>query len=261
MREQKAEIARHAVSVTPKRQPVERGRALLETRCAWPLALKNAAAADDANCMRVCIAIAVAWLLSPLCLPAAAPASPARRSLPFADLEDGQAEAPEAGEADAEGEASDETAGAGDEGAEVELESEEQDLGPSASRTRPGRSGHGRTGHGRGAHGAAAVLSGLELTARARASLRGREPAASAIGFSFVLSAPSRMRATLAARTLGHGRAAWTNLPDSLSSRAPKGRSSESLGGRNRLAPGLYRLTVAPAGGRPHSIYLTVGRR
>lgn len=104
------------------------------------------------------------------------------------------------------------------------------------------------------------VLSQLKLTASATAALRRRMPSASTVGFSFMLSAPAKVRVTLVKQTGKHGHKQWAALPDSLTVSAGKGRVSRSLTGHNKLSPGRYRLTVKPMMGRSRSIYLSARR-
>jgi hypothetical protein len=106
----------------------------------------------------------------------------------------------------------------------------------------------------------ATVLSDLQLTARATAALEHHRPLASAIGFSFTLSAPSEMRVTLVEQTEASGHERWNALPDALTINAGPGHVSRSLTGHNRLSSGRYRLTVKPVTSRSRSIYLSVRR-
>jgi hypothetical protein len=96
------------------------------------------------------------------------------------------------------------------------------------------------------------------LTAKATAALRHGKAPASAVEFSFVLSAPAKLYVTLVEQTSSHGHKSWTMLPDSLTTTAGKGRASGRLTGHNRLSAGRYRLTLKPSSGRSRSIYLTV---
>ncbi|HEX5307916.1 MAG TPA: hypothetical protein VFW38_02425 [Solirubrobacteraceae bacterium] len=155
-------------------------------------------------------------------------------------------ESEEASEAEAEAEPEPGAAG----------ESEEAEDAEAAGTTHAKRHLHG----GGKAHRAVS-LSALELTAKSRAELRVGSPPASAIGFSLSSSARTKLQVTLFVQSVSHGRIAWLALSsDSLTLGAVKGHSSHSLTGHNRLAPGTYRLTVKPAGGASHSIYLTTGR-
>jgi hypothetical protein len=104
------------------------------------------------------------------------------------------------------------------------------------------------------------VLSQLRLTANATTALAHHHPLASAIGFSFTLSAATEVRVTLVRQTSEHGHTDWVVLPDSLSLHAKQGRVSHDLTGHNRLSPGRYRLTLKPADGRSRAIYLNAQR-
>ncbi|HEY3866240.1 MAG TPA: hypothetical protein VGL54_09175 [Solirubrobacteraceae bacterium] len=105
------------------------------------------------------------------------------------------------------------------------------------------------------------VLSDLKLTGRASTMLRHRQPVASAVTFSFTLSAPATVSVTLVKQTDVEGHTRWVPLPNSLTLPAAKGQDHSSLKGHDRLSPGRYRLTVKPAGGRSRSIYLNVNAR
>jgi hypothetical protein len=107
---------------------------------------------------------------------------------------------------------------------------------------------------------ASVVLSHLRLTVQASTALERHRPSASAIGFSFMLSAPSKVRVTLVEQTTVHGHEQWTALPDSLTVNAGLGHVSRNLTGHNRLSPGRYRLTLRPLTGRSRSIYLSARR-
>jgi hypothetical protein len=105
-----------------------------------------------------------------------------------------------------------------------------------------------------------AVLSHLELTANTIAALEHRPLSASAIGFSFYLSAPTKVQVTFVKQSTLHGRKHWTTLPDSFALSLAQGHVARSLTGRNRLSPGRYRLTVKPLGGHSRAIYLSAHR-
>jgi hypothetical protein len=142
------------------------------------------------------------------------------------------------------------------EGPEAEAGEEGSQAGETAGAGRAKR----RSSHLRANHDAASV-SRLALTAKSRAALNRSSPLASAIGFSFTLSVHAKLRVTLYVQRIAHGRIAWLALAsDTLTLSSGKGRGSHSLTGRNRLAPGAYRLTLTPVGGVPRSLYLTVGR-
>jgi hypothetical protein len=134
-----------------------------------------------------------------------------------------------------------------EEAATAEVEAEEEETGFQAGGSPSGRAG--ATGN--------VSLSKLELTAQATAALDHHHPSASAIVFSFTLSAPSKVRVTLVRQTVSHDQKRWTALPDSLTVNASLGRVSCRLSGHNHLSPGRYRLTVRPLAGNSRSIYLS----
>jgi hypothetical protein len=107
--------------------------------------------------------------------------------------------------------------------------------------------------------GGVAVVSRLTLTARATSSLRRRTPKASTVEFSFVLSAPARVKVTLVRQTRKANHE-WAMLPDSLTISVAKGPVNRRLLAHNRLSPGRYRLTVRPLNGVARSIYLKAKR-
>jgi hypothetical protein len=99
-------------------------------------------------------------------------------------------------------------------------------------------------------HSAIAALA--RVSARARASV-------SSVAFSFIASARTKVRVVLAKRVLVNRRARWQVLPYSLEITAAKGRNRAHLSSRGRLAPGVYELTLTPAGGVARSMTLRVG--
>ena len=102
-------------------------------------------------------------------------------------------------------------------------------------------------------------LSGLILTAPAVDALLYRHrPRMSRIAFSFLLTLPAHVRATLLRRVRSHGRTRWIAVGRAITLSAHGGRTVKRLPGRQRLRPGFYRLTVAIAGGKPQTIAFTV---
>src|ERR1700729_1508750 len=85
------------------------------------------------------------------------------------------------------------------------------------------------------------AVSHLELTARATAALARRLPAASAVAFSFTLSAAADVHVTIVRQTSTGGHKHWDTLPDSLTLSLTRGHVARSLKGRNHLSPGRYR--------------------
>jgi uncharacterized protein involved in type VI secretion and phage assembly len=133
-----------------------------------------------------------------------------------------------------------------EEAATAEVEAEEAEGGEDAS---PATDSDGAD---------SVAVSHLQLTARASAALARRLPAASAVAFSFTLSAAAEVRVTIVRQTSTGGRKRWDTLPDSLTLSLTRGHVTRSLKGRNHLSPGRYRLTVKPTGSQSRSIYLSV---
>jgi hypothetical protein len=102
-------------------------------------------------------------------------------------------------------------------------------------------------------------LSAFALTPSALLSLRSLRPKASELGFAFTLSAPARVRATLAKLVRVHGHNRWVSVPGALTFAAAKGRNHHHLTSRDSLAPGRYRLTLTPQNGSARSIVFQVG--
>jgi hypothetical protein len=133
-----------------------------------------------------------------------------------------------------------------EEAATAEVEAEEAEGGEDISPTT-------------GSDGAGSVaVSNLKLTARATAALAHRLPTASAVAFSFTLSARADVHVTIVRQTSTAGHKHWDMLPDSLTLALAHGHVARSLKGHNHLSAGRYRLTVKPTGGRSRSIYLSV---
>jgi hypothetical protein len=109
-----------------------------------------------------------------------------------------------------------------------------------------------------GANGRPIRISALALTANARAALRHGRIAVTRLAFSFTLSQAEQVRATLAIRTSVNGRARWSALPASLTLAAIRGVNRRRMRGAGSLAPGVYRLTLAPTGGAARAITIRV---
>ena len=155
-------------------------------------------------------------------------------------LDTGDSEAEEAEEAEEEPQAG------AEETATAEVEAEEAEDGNEASPASGSEDAN------------SVAISHLELTARATAALARRLPVASAVAFSFTLSAPANVRVMIVKQTSSAGHKHWDALPDSLTLSLTQGRAARSLKGRNHLYPGRYRLTVKPTGSRSRSIYLDI---
>jgi hypothetical protein len=147
---------------------------------------------------------------------------------------------------------------AGASGSEAEESEEELEGAEGAATAEAEEEGSEESGSssGRAAQGGV-VLSQLRLTANAITALNHHHPLASAIGFSFTLSAATGVHVTLVRQANEHGHTSWVALPDSLSLNAKQGRVSHGLTGHNRLSPGRYRLTLEPTDGRSRAIYLS----
>jgi hypothetical protein len=102
-------------------------------------------------------------------------------------------------------------------------------------------------------------LSGLALTLNAIIALNRTRPAVSQVGFTFILSAATRVRATLARRVRVHGHTRWAIMQGSLTIAAVRGRNRRHLRSRHTLAPGRYRLTLTPLHGTARSLVFQIG--
>jgi hypothetical protein len=97
-------------------------------------------------------------------------------------------------------------------------------------------------------------ISGLTLTAYARAALRHGRPTISNLDFSCSLSRATSVKVTLAVQIHSAGNAHWHTLHDSFTFVAIRGVDRRRLHGSDTLAPGIYRLTLTPAGGAARSL-------
>jgi hypothetical protein len=102
-------------------------------------------------------------------------------------------------------------------------------------------------------------LTALALTPTALLSLTDSRPRASSIAFAFTLSAAARVHATFAELVRAHGHDRWVSLPDALTFSAARGRNRRHLASPDGLAPGRYRLTLAPQGGAARTLTFQVG--
>ncbi len=101
-------------------------------------------------------------------------------------------------------------------------------------------------------------ISALTMTANAHAALRHRRPAVAQLAFSCTVSQAAAVRVTLSLQVRSAGHTHWRTLPDSFAFKAIKGLNRRRLHGLGDLAPGIYRLTLTPAGGTAHSITFRV---
>jgi Subtilase family len=133
-------------------------------------------------------------------------------------------------------------------------------LGGTSSNTAGGAVASGPATKPRAGAQVAARISALALTARARAALHGGRLAVAQLAFSLRLSRAVTVRVTLALRVGASPHAHWRKLPDSLAFLAVKGLNRRRLHAGATLAPGLYRLTFTPAGGRSRSLAFRLSR-
>jgi hypothetical protein len=160
------------------------------------------------------------------------------------------------------------SSGAGQTGGSAGSGSESSSSGTGAGGTSGGASGtSGATAEGTSsatptssvANEPVPVLSGLSLTRTAIAALSHPRPQVPQLAFAFTLSAPARVRVTVAKQVHVRGRTRWQTLPDTLTITAAKGRDGGRLSGRGALAPGRYRLTLTPARGAPRALTFQIG--
>jgi hypothetical protein len=121
-----------------------------------------------------------------------------------------------------------------------------------------GTTGAGATGMPKAAN-AVPILSELALTRGAIAALSHARPKAMRLAFLFRLSAPARVRVTLAKRVRVHGRMRWQTLPATITIVAAKGRDGGRLSAHVALAPGRYRLMLTPARGVARPLTFSIG--
>ncbi len=110
-----------------------------------------------------------------------------------------------------------------------------------------------------GSSPAGAPISALALTFSAIVALDNSHPRISQLEFSCVLSAATRVRATLSKRISRHHHARWQAQGATLTFTAFSGRNRRRLRGHGTLGAGVYRLTLTPAHGSPRSIDLEIG--
>ena len=102
-------------------------------------------------------------------------------------------------------------------------------------------------------------LTAFALTPTALLTLNRARPKVSSVHFTFTLSATERVRATLAKLVRVHGHNRWISVPGALTFSATKGRNRQHLTSSDGLAPGRYRLTLAPQGGAARTLTFQVG--
>jgi hypothetical protein len=101
-------------------------------------------------------------------------------------------------------------------------------------------------------------LSGLALTASAKAAIAHSQLTLSQVTFTFDLSGSARVRITLSRLLATRGRRHWAAATGALALDAAQGHNRAHLSGRTALAPGTYRLTLTPASGAGRSIVFAV---
>jgi hypothetical protein len=101
--------------------------------------------------------------------------------------------------------------------------------------------------------------SSLGLTLGAVVALNRARPRSSQLVFSFTISAPARVRASLAKRRRGHGHTRWRPMRASRSFFVAAGAHTARLAGRTVLTRGVYRLTLAPLHGIARSMLIRIG--
>ncbi|MGA8365587.1 MAG: S8 family serine peptidase [Solirubrobacteraceae bacterium] len=103
------------------------------------------------------------------------------------------------------------------------------------------------------------LLSAPALTRTATAALSHGRPHTSRVAFAFTLNVAARVRVSLAKRVTVRGRTRWQTLPASRTIAGLAGRDHAHLSAPGTLAPGRYRLTLAPVGGVGRGLIFLVG--
>jgi hypothetical protein len=101
-------------------------------------------------------------------------------------------------------------------------------------------------------------ISALTLTAYAQAALRHDRPEISNLDFSCSLSRATSVKVTFAMQIRSTGGTHWRTLHSSLTFAAIRGVNRRRLRGSGTLPPGIYRLTLTPAGGVARSLTIRV---
>jgi Subtilase family len=103
------------------------------------------------------------------------------------------------------------------------------------------------------------VLSALSLTRHAIIALNRARPKLSQVGFTFTISATTRVRVALSKLVRVRGHARWELVPSPFTILALRGRDSRDLRGHNALPQDEYRLTLTPLHGIARSIVFQIG--
>jgi hypothetical protein len=146
------------------------------------------------------------------------------------------------------------------EASESEFGDENEDEGEAAGKSR-GASAHSAAGkHAKAKAGRTVpLLSAPALTKATLAQLAHARARTSQLQFAFTVNRATHVHVTLARLVDVRGQARSQTLAPKLTIAAGKGRDQASLKRRDALAPGRYRLTLAPAAGSARSLVFTVG--
>lgn len=101
-------------------------------------------------------------------------------------------------------------------------------------------------------------VSALTLTVRARAAVSRGGLDIRKLAISFRLSSAASVRITLAIRVGSGGHRHWRELSVPFAFAASRGLNRRRLHGSGQLSAGMYRLLVAPAGGKTRAIQIRV---
>ena len=102
-------------------------------------------------------------------------------------------------------------------------------------------------------------LTGLALTAKALVALNKSHPKVASLAFTFTLNLATHVHTSLEELIGRRAHRHWKMLGHPLTIAALSGRNRRGLGGRGVLSPGVYRLTLAPVGGKSRSIVFKIG--
>jgi Subtilase family len=102
------------------------------------------------------------------------------------------------------------------------------------------------------------AISALRLTRAASAATAHGPTKLAKLAFTFALTSPARVRVTLTMLVRAHGRERWRTIFAPGAFLAHVGAQTRALNGSTMLAPGRYRLTLAPLGGAARTITFTV---
>jgi hypothetical protein len=103
------------------------------------------------------------------------------------------------------------------------------------------------------------ILSAPALRRTATAALSRGRPRVSRVAFAFTLNVPARVRVSLAKRVTTDGHTRWQTLPYTRTIVAAAGRDHAHLSAPGTLAPGRYRLRLAPVRGVGRALTFSIG--